>query len=209
MIEQPAHNEYVRRCDAVFCATPHLADVYSNLNENVFVLRNSVLESDWRRVRKPDESGKVRIGWAAGSQHAPDAPLVAEALRRVSKRHPEVEVVLVGNFTPDWDFEYTKVGFTPSLAVYRQVMSTFDISLGPIRPHVMGRGKSDLKWLDSSMAGAAFVGSKCEPYDTIKHGKTGLVWEQHDNRWKLCTVGGRLHQCVKPNARNDFKAHLN
>jgi glycosyltransferase involved in cell wall biosynthesis len=48
----------------------------------------------------------------------------------------------------------------------------------------MGRGKSDLKWLESSMAGAAFIGSDAKPYATVKHGRTGLLadtpqeWEE-------------------------------
>jgi glycosyltransferase involved in cell wall biosynthesis len=178
---QHAHVEFVSKCDAVFCSTPHLADLYSLYNEHVYVLRNAVLESDWRRVRKTGEDGKVRIGWAAGKQHAPDAPLVAEALRRVKKRHPEVEVCLVASFDPNsWDFEYVKLPNTPSLATYRQTLASFDISLGPIRNHEMGRAKSDLKWLEASMVGAAFIGSDCKPYATVKHGRTGLLCDTPD-----------------------------
>lgn len=183
---QHAHVEFVTRCHAVFCATPHLAEVYAEYNPHVYVLRNSVLEADWRRVRKPDENGKVRIGWAAGRQHERDAPLIAEALRKVKRRHPDVEIVLVTNFPSptSWDFEYVHLAQTPSLASYRQLLASFDISLGPIRNHEMGRGKSDLKWLESSMAGAAFIGSDCRPYATVKHGRTGLLadsstqWEE-------------------------------
>lgn len=177
---QVAHVEFVSRCDAVFCATPHLADLYSQYNDHVYVLRNAVLEADWRRVRKPEEDGKVRIGWAAGKQHEPDSSLIGEALRRVKRRHPGVEVMVVSSFDPAWDFDYVKLPNTPSLATYRRILASFDISLGPIRNHEMGRAKSDLKWLEASMVGAAFVGSDCKPYATVKHGRTGLLCDTSD-----------------------------
>lgn len=171
--EQPGHEAFVRDADAVFCATPHLVDVYSEKNDQVFLLRNSVLEADWRRVRTGNDDLKVRIGWAAGGQHGPDAPIVASALRSIVKRHPEVEVVVVG-LDPGWDFPYIVEPFTKTLSVYRQRLATFDIALAPLKRTDMNRGKSDLKWLDSTMAGAAFVCSDYEPYDTVEHDVTGL-----------------------------------
>jgi hypothetical protein len=184
--QQPDHVEFVQRCPAVFCATPHLAELYADYNPHVYLLRNSILEADWRRVREPMGDGKLRIGWAASRQHERDAPLVAEALRRVKKRHPNVEVMLVTNFPApaSWDFEYVQQPQTISLAAYRALLASFDISIAPIRNHEMGRGKSDLKWLESSMAGAAFIGSNAKPYATVKHGRTGLLadtpqeWEE-------------------------------
>jgi glycosyltransferase involved in cell wall biosynthesis len=176
------HARFARNADAVFVSTPALAETYAATNDHVYVLPNSILEADWRRVRKPEEDGKVRIGWAAGRQHDPDADIVMSALRAVSKRHSNVEVVVVG-VVPDWDFDHTRKPFTPSLATYRQELATFDISIAPLKLTDMNRGKSDLKWLESSMAGAAFVCTDYEPYSTVTDGVTGLKCASRD-QWE-------------------------
>lgn len=39
--------------------------------------------------------------------------------------------------------------------------------------------------------------------------KSGLVWEKHDDKWVLCTLGGKRHVCPKKtSALTDFKDHL-
>jgi glycosyltransferase involved in cell wall biosynthesis len=166
----------------VFCATPHLATVYAELNPNVHLLRNGVLEADWRRVRVPGEDGKVRIGWAAGRQHEPDAEIIGPALRSIKKKHGDTVDIRVVGLDPKWDFEYEARPFTPTLATYRDELAEFDISLAPLKRNEMNQSKSDLKWLESSMAGTAFVCTDYEPYETVEHGVTGLKCESR-NDW--------------------------
>lgn len=178
------HARFARNADAVFVSTPSLAESYAASNDHVYVLRNSVLEADWRRVRKPEEDGKVRIGWAAGRQHDPDADIVNAALRSVARRWKNVEVVVVG-VQPKWDFDYVCKPFTPSLATYRQELATFDISIAPLKLTDMNHGKSDLKWLEASMAGAAFVCTDYEPYATVQHGYSGMKCKDR-TEWEEC-----------------------
>lgn len=58
-----------------------------------------------------------------------------------------------------------------------------DISVGPLADNDFNKCKSNIKWLESSMAGAAFIGSNVYPYEmSIKHGKTGFI-AKTKNQW--------------------------
>jgi hypothetical protein len=76
---------------------------------------------------------------------------------------------------PEWDFAYTHYPYTRSMQHYRDLISILDIGLAPLHASRMNDGKSDLKWLDYTMAGVATIASKQPAFATIKHGVTGLV----------------------------------
>lgn len=98
---------------------------------------------------------------------------------RWAANQPDVEVVCVG-LDPDFDFPYTHIPMTPSLQAYRDVLCTFDIGICPLKRGGINRWKSDLKWLEYSAAGAATVATRLDPYDSINHGRTGLLADDRD-----------------------------
>jgi hypothetical protein len=167
--EQVGHLKFVEACDMVVCATSVLADAYRERHDNVVIIPNTVEASHWPG---PLEHEGIRVGWAAGRQHAPDAELVCSALRKAS-RLPGVEVAVRG-VDPGWDFEYTRVP-RGNLEAYRAFVSTLDVGVAPLKRTPMTHGKSDLKWLDYSMGGAAFVGTDYAPYDSVTHDVTGML----------------------------------
>jgi hypothetical protein len=167
------HRQICREADAVICATMHLADTYTELNDNVHVIPNTVDPYDWA-PNPYDPSAPLRVGWAAGRQHGPDAELVEPALRWASKQRG-VEVVVIG-ILPDWDFEFTWVPPTPTLQTYRDWLGVLDIGLAPLKGGALNDCKSDLKMLEYTMAGALTIAS-CRPAyaQTIRHGETGVL----------------------------------
>jgi len=170
---QESHRVIVRAADAVICSTPELASRYASENKNVHVVPNSVDAADWSEMHPLRFDETLRVGWAAGLNHAQDASLVEPALRWASKQ-PGVEVLIMGH-DPGWDFEYTLEPFTPSIQTYRDLLSMFDIGLAPVRPSVMNQPKSDLKWMEYAMAGVPTIASDCLPYRTIRNGDDGLL----------------------------------
>jgi glycosyltransferase involved in cell wall biosynthesis len=172
--ERAGHRQLVREADAVICATPYLADRYAELNENVHVCLNTVDPADWAPPPRRDPTTPLRIGWAAGKQHWPDAELIEPALRWASKQRG-VEVVVIG-VEPDFDFDYVHVPFTPTLQTYRDWLGVLDIGLAPVKGGAMNDAKSDLKMLEYTMAGALTIAS-CRPayVSTIRHGETGVL----------------------------------
>jgi glycosyltransferase involved in cell wall biosynthesis len=169
---QPAHREFVKQADAIICATPILAYRYEKLNPNVIVIPNTIDEADWEAPLRIDD-GIIRVGWAAGGQHVPDIPLVEPALRWASEQ-PGVKVCMVG-IDPGFDFDYTHYPYTRSPQHYRDLISIFDIGLAPLHSMRMNDGKSDLKWLDYTMAGALTIASHQPAYASVRHGVTGLL----------------------------------
>lgn len=184
---QAAHRDMCERADLIVCSTPLLADEYRAVNENVVVVRNSVEPLHWHRpcedapAREAPSgaSRRIRVGWAAATQHGPDAATAMPALRYAASQ-PDVEVVCIG-LDPDFDFPYTHVPMTPSLQAYRDVVSTLDIGIAPLKRGGINRWKSDLKWLEYTMGGAATVATRLDPYSTIRHGRTALLADDRDD----------------------------
>lgn len=158
---QESHKQMVREADYVICATPTLAEIYAEENPNVIVCENTVDPADWVRRQKK----KRIVGAVLSANHYEHIPLIERAMREASK-FKDVEVQLLG-LDPNWDFSYTHIGFTPSVAAYRRVLSRWSVGVAPVIDNDLTRGKSDLKWLEFTMSGAALVASDSEAYRRV------------------------------------------
>jgi len=161
---QESHRQMVREADGVICATFALADVYRKLNNNIIVCENTVDPSDWNY----SSSKKRIVGVVLSRNHLKDIPLVEEACRAASLIKG-VEVQVIG-LDPGWDFAYTRFGFTPSIASYRRILSRWSIGLAPVIDNDVTRCKSDLKWLEFTMAKAVLVASDSQAYRGVPDG---------------------------------------
>jgi len=158
---QESHRRMVEEADYVVCATRPLADVYRLVNPNVVVCENTVDPEDWP---KPKHHKRI-VGVVLSVNHKVDAHLVEDALRKASQLEG-VEVQVLGG-DPDWDIAYTHIGFTPGVPAYRRVLSRWSIGLAPVIDNDVTRCKSDLKWLEFTMSGAALIASDSEAYRDI------------------------------------------
>jgi hypothetical protein len=161
---QESHRRMCEEADAIICATPRLAEWYQEVNKNVFVCENTVDPIDW-----PKRSSKKKIvGVVLSTNHMKHFHLVEDALRAAS-RIKGVEVEVVG-LDPDWDFSYTHIGFTPGVHAYRRVLSRWSVGLAPVIDNNVTSCKSDLKWLEFTMSGAAMIASRVAAYDACPDG---------------------------------------
>jgi glycosyltransferase involved in cell wall biosynthesis len=157
---QESHKRMVEEADYVICATPALVEVYEAVNQNVVLCENSCDPIDWPRVQKK----KRIVGCVLSANHYDHLHLVEDALRYADAAGAEVQIV---GLDPDWDFSYTHFAFTPSVASYRRVLSRWSIGLAPVIDNDVTRCKSDLKWLEFTMSGAALVASSAEAYERV------------------------------------------
>jgi hypothetical protein len=148
--------------EGIIVSTPRLAEVYGELNPNVVVCRNSVDPDDWADPAPRDDV--FRIMWMASASHRVDQRIIGGALEWAS-RQEGVEVVVVGSAIQHLDL--VRIPWMNDLADYRATMLRCapDVGVCPIRDTHFARGKSDLKALEYSMAGAMPVVSKLDPYD--------------------------------------------
>ena len=153
--------------DGMIVSTPYLAELYSDLNDNIHVCRNGVDPTDWDPDPPHQQDGILRIGWAGSASHKFDLADIRLALDWAS-RQKDVEIVLMG--FPDILGSLTTlantrvVPWTSSLAAYRENLRLIDVMLCPNRAGAWADCKSDLKSLEAGMAGACSVVSKTEPF---------------------------------------------
>ncbi len=161
------HRWIVGKADGVICSTRRLAEVYAEVNPNVYVCRNSIDLSDWPEVPKPDD-GIFRIGWFASRSHERDWRLVRSALSWAS-RQPGVQVVTMG-YEPPYTFNRLQHPWSEDLGVYRRLMAQLDVGVCPVLSTGWADCRSDVKALEYAMSGALPVMSNVAPYEDWRDG---------------------------------------
>lgn len=170
------HRNIVEKiADGVVVTTDHLAKMYRQANEKVFVCPNQIDPRDW-----PDpepSNGTFRVGWFASLSHKDDVPLIKRTLEWASKQDG-VEVVCMGVgatrvintetgsdvHRPWWKFRYRHIPWSNDMGVYRKLMGQLDVGLAPVKENPWSSCRSDLKALEYAMAGACPVLSDAIPY---------------------------------------------
>ena len=155
------HRHLARLVDGIIVTTEHLADRYSEYNDNIFVCPNSIDLNDWADVTRPEDDGVFRIGFAGSPTHIFDYALVKKALKW-AQRQPGVEVHLIGFHATG--FTGTHEPWTDSIKGYHQSLAKLDVGVCPIIPAKWTNGKSDLKALEYAMAGVLPIVARRVPY---------------------------------------------
>jgi hypothetical protein len=60
----------------------------------------------------------------------------------------------------------------------------FDIAIAPLQDDEFAKGKSNIKWQESTRMGAAFIGSNAGPYRLLKKG-TALLSPNTEEAWYI------------------------
>lgn len=167
-----SHLDALAHADVLVVTTEALAESYEEHHADIRVIPSCVDLPDFSFGRAMQHlDGKVRIGYAAGYTHAPDADVVAEALGQISS-HPDVIIEFVGAFDPGWEFPYRRYPALP-YAGYKAMIATWTIGLCPLVESDLNSTRSDLKALDYGMSFATNVVSPVGPYEHLV--EKGLV----------------------------------
>jgi len=149
------------------------------------VCRNHVNLDDWSEA-PPSE--RLRVGWMGSAQHHRDIKLIHEAMAWA--RGQGHEVVHMGHDPRDttgvthpaaldacfaWSaIITTQIPWVDPEQYHRKALP-IDIGLCPLERNDHTLGKSDVKWLEYTMAGAATIASSGTVYKDIVHGETGIL----------------------------------
>ena len=178
--------DMVKAADAVTVSTQPLKEILKKYNDRIEVIPNLIDVKEWKFKRKKHD--KIRIGWIYSHTHYPDVKVIKEALNKIYKKYKDkIEIVIFGSDLKVFDFEpehHWGVKFEDYPKKLTEL--SFDISICPLEDNAFNKCKSNIKWMESSMAGAAVVASKVYPYEfSIEHGKTGYLasttgqWVKH------------------------------
>jgi glycosyltransferase involved in cell wall biosynthesis len=166
----------MRLADGVICSTTYLARQYASFNQRIWVCRNG-LDLARYDLEPPPRTG-VTIGWAGGIGHKASLARWEPAVREVLRKRDEARFVSVGyGAAAEYleEFGPQRAIGLPSgkIEVYPASMTTFDIAIAPSSESNLFKGKSDLRWLESSALGIPLVAHP-ETYSGIEDGVTGV-----------------------------------
>lgn len=196
-----------QNADAITVSTNPLKEVMEKrFRAPVTVLPNTIDEAIWKHEKKRsteievfEERGEnvrplkktfspdaVRIGWVCSPNHEQDAPVLLEPMKQILEKYPQVEFWCVGWKPLIYD-ELPRTYWirgTSDYVDYPKFLCELglDISVAPLIKDDFNRSKSNIKWLESTMAGIPVVASDYDPYHSIENYKTGYL-PQNPNQW--------------------------
>lgn len=185
----------MRNADALMVTTPHLAETYAGVNDDIYLIENSLdFKGDrkfvgWDKVTVRKHQG-TRIGWIGGRAHFEDLMMVAPVLRKTLEKYPDVTLCLVNSalkpsceaLKRPYPFEGLKnVHYADrSVAINRYAPFAasfgFDIGIAPLVDCNFNRSKSNLRWLEYSAMGIPTIASQVSHYQqTVRPGEDGIL----------------------------------
>jgi len=174
--------EALRDADGVFATTPLLAEVYSEYNDNVYVLPNCVDFNIWKPVNLVKDD-KVRIVWHGGSSHYEDLHEIGAELVNITNKHKNTKVITCGYefkgiFKDIPSDQYEHHGWVDMAAhPYKQMLLNSDLAVIPLKDNEFNHSKSPIKWIEYSSLGIPCVLKDIPPYsDVIQHGVNGFLY---------------------------------
>ncbi len=170
--------------DLIIVSTQELAR-FLNWPEKTIVCPNLV-ERNWFLARDERPATPVKIVWSGSWVHQQDIESITPAIvQLLQEEDGGVEVSILGgerlpralrSCSHVTHHRWQEVG------KYRENLANLspDIWLAPVLDHPYNRAKTNVKWLEATCSGAAFVGSDIEPYRCVRHDETGLLVSDGD-----------------------------
>ncbi len=198
-------NRMMAWSDGMIVTTPHLKQLYSQFNENIHIVENSLdFKGDrkfvgWDQVSVRKHRG-IRLGWIGGRSHFNDLMMVSPVLREILLAHPEVTLVLVNSaIKPSCEAMGIKYPFeglpnvhyadrSVNINRFAAFMASFgfDIGIAPLVDCNFNRSKSNLRWLEYAALKIPCVATDISHFSqTVRNGIDGLLVKNNDlELWK-------------------------
>lgn len=179
----------MQEADAVLTTTERLADFYHReTGTPCYYVRQQIDATNprWDFKLRKFHKDSICLGWLMGHTHTPDLELIREPLASILEENPHVRLKCVG-LIPDWAYKLPgrvdiikgEVGPLD----YPMRMADFDVGLTPLVDNEFNSvGKSSLKFLEYTMAGAATAASAVGEYlIDIDNRRNGILLA--DDEW--------------------------
>lgn len=174
--------QQIKEADALVVSTPYLKEIYSEFNDNIYVIPNSIDFETWGKAQMGNNKGKITIGWMGGGTHEADLAIIIPAIKHLTEKYKDVEF----SFLHGASHEIRQMKNVKVNAKFERIdkyhkyvaKAGFDIGMAPLVDNAFNRGKSNLRWLEYSALGIPTVASNVGHFaETITHGATGLLSE--------------------------------
>lgn len=175
-----------RNSDGIITSTPYLKEVYSEFNEHIYVVPNSLDLLMWDSVPRKKKGG-IRVGWIGSGSHSEDLKILETVIDPILQRNKEVKFVFASYFgedkerVPDFLKDRRRVEIVSKwspILKYPAYLASLDLDIGlaPLVDNKFNRGKSNLRWLEYAGFGIPSVCSNVDHFTrTIRHGVDGYL----------------------------------
>jgi glycosyltransferase involved in cell wall biosynthesis len=172
----------LKMADLVTVSTPTLERMAREHNGSVRLIRNAI-EPDWYPdpASVPDREGSPRILFYGVPQRLRDYAVCRDAVDEVVRSTPGARRIWLGGDEPALREVADELqGFVRGAPAFARslVEARPDIGLCPVADDEYNRARSELHWLEYSMAGAPSVATRLMgggPYEVIRDGVDGLL----------------------------------
>lgn len=180
-----------RDVDYISTTTEELAETLRSKRpdkpaESVLVIPNLIPET--YKQRTPNNK-HLTIGYFGGSSHIFDIDNsgMVEAVERLMHENKDIRFVSCGipieKYLPKGRYTYLE-GMPGTDWVEKMFPRlNFDIALAPLEECLFADGKSNIKFLESTRMGAAFVASNTGPYKHLKNGVNAMLVNNNSEEW--------------------------
>jgi glycosyltransferase involved in cell wall biosynthesis len=209
----PLQLETISLCDGLLVSTEDLAIVVSDtVNTGITVLENAIDETWYTEAlsSQPEHISNgdlVYIGYASGRRPEADLVEMSQAWGRIAEDYPNVRFVVAGyqhdiidrNIPLD---RKVRIPFQP-LNEWPKSMQV-DIGCCPLSTDIrFNRGKSSIKWMEYTLAGAAVVASDHDVYnETVLDCVTGYIAKNTVESWYEALTTFLYHKGSKKGAQD-------
>lgn len=189
------HARSISTSDGLIVSTEYLRDVYlkglremfgKKLVPEIFVCRNHIDEQSFVERIPERKDGRLRIGYMGSDSHIWDVDLIYDALLTAYRMGHEIVFIGIGpgvvaerlgqkKSRKKWsEIPYTHIPWQND--GFRGMALPLDIGFAPLIIDQHTSGKSDIKWMEYAMSGAATIAQNSVVYNkTLVHGETGLL----------------------------------
>lgn len=170
---------FLTHCDAITVSTEPLRRAYAKYNEHIYVLPNSI----WPRVPSRVRNNRLPVvGWSGAVGHDMDFARAREALEELGRTGEAFVKLFSCEDFPAGPTVYN-TPYVPWKGYYQTLAALdFDIGLVPLADHRFNLSKSNIRYLEYSMAGTPTIASAVGPFaTTIEHDQTGILIEDDDD----------------------------
>jgi len=211
----PKYTWYLRNADGITTTTRPLAYYLKKFNENVFLLPNYIDSTlrptqDMETENKNSDGKTFTVGYAGSITHSYDFEPICSALKKINKLFSKkIQFHFIG-FAPSKLLKETNLIFDGRCIPYYDYLNNLhqkkiDLGLAPLIDNSFNECKSNIKFLEYTLAGIPGVYSKVGPYkNTIKNGVTGfLVKKNNEKQW----VEALTNILENPKSLNQIRAN--
>lgn len=214
------YQQYLSKSDLITVTTPSLKNSLKHYSDKIAVLPNYIDEEIWKfDIKNKFSNKKIKILFSGSKTHIKDLEEIEDAIIAIyNEFKDQIELIFWGDVSNkiENNCSITKIDeHIQSYSDYSKFLINLNIDIGliPLKMNKFNQCKSNIKWLDYSMAGIASILTDFEPYNTTVIDQiNGLLVKNNPKEWyeaiKELIVNNNKRKAIANNAYDFVKSNF-